>query len=90
MPVRIVRRDDQKNVIFEEMGEVAQNSVAVSRTTKGVYTWDIKCYVDDSELAVVVQRVKDIDTALRDNFTAAEAPEPGVGVWQKKKEEFKR
>lgn len=48
------------------------DSVSVTKTTTGKYSWDIKVYnddlTDDAKRDAVLEKIKGIDAKLRENF----------------------
>jgi len=49
-----------------------QDSIKLSRTSKGLYSWDIKLYFDDynrfTNAEETIQRIKQLDQKMRDEF----------------------
>lgn len=52
------------------LAKVNQNSITVTRNSKGDYQWDIKAYFGDTdeEEKLALQKIKNIDVALRTGY----------------------
>ena len=51
-----------------------QSSINISRSTKGIYTWDVKLYFDEkAENGLgVIETIKVLDAKLKESFKSSE------------------
>ncbi len=54
----------------EEIQNEKQDSIEISRTAKGTYTWKIKRYYDHSKTTpeMIIKQVEEIDRELKKKF----------------------
>ena len=54
----------------EHLQSLNQNSIRLSRSVKGIYTWDIKRYYsdDDGDEDVAIEKLISLDNRLRGEF----------------------
>jgi len=51
-----------------------QDSIKISRTSRGMYSWEIKLYYDDDTTIGenVIKRLKQLDTTMKESFERRE------------------
>jgi len=54
----------------KELTDEKQDSIKINRTSKGLYSWEIKLYFDDKKECGEIQiiRLRELDAKLKDNF----------------------